>query len=633
VIEQRHELAPSDRECKVCGGQLEPMAGQTEDTEEITVEERSYRLVVHRRQKYRCACNSNVAAAPGPPKLIAGGRYSPEFAVHVAVQKYAAHLPLERQVEIMAHQGLETTSQTLWDQLVAAAAILKPSYVALGKWLLGQPLLHVDETGWPVNALDTRKPRWTAWCLCTATAAWFRIASSKSEAEGRQLLGGYSGTVVADGYKVYKNLARGSPGYRLAHCWAHVLRKFRATAESDSRSVWMLERIGELYKRERDITLAAAGNAVEHLALRQQQLKPLLDEIHGWALAQGGLRRSDFGKALAYVLSHWPGLIQLLDDAAVPLDNNPAYAELGISGDMPRPGLCRFGACTRRKRVGPLILGSIEVGIVLKGSQGMRAGCLTAGTSPVWLQMDRRSRGLVPSVPYRRGHRSGSSRSIRGPARERSRSDQTTEPPPGGASMPVTIIDHSDGSKSVVETDSHGDTHIFDILADGTRAEREQTGSSESHDEVVDRYTRPDDPINPITDDKATTYSDFGGDSGGGAEAGGGGAEAGGGGAEAGGGGAEAGGGGAEAGGGGAEAGGGGGAKAGGGGAEAGGGGAQAGGGGAEAGGGGGGGGEGGGGEAGGGGGGGEGGGVEGGGSGGGGGEGGGGGGEGGGGG
>jgi transposase len=221
VIEQRHELAPSDRECKVCGGQLEPMAGQTEDTEEITVEERSYRLVVHRRQKYRCACNSNVATAPGPPKLIAGGRYSPEFAVHVAVQKYAAHLPLERQVEIMAHQGLETTSQTLWDQLVATAAILKPSYVALGKWLLGQPLLHVDETGWPVNALDTRKPRWTAWCLCTATAAWFRIASSKSEAEGRQLLGGYSGTVVADGYKVYKNLARGSPGYRLAHCWAH----------------------------------------------------------------------------------------------------------------------------------------------------------------------------------------------------------------------------------------------------------------------------------------------------------------------------------------------------------------------------------------------------------------------------
>lgn len=328
VVEQRHELGEDERACKVCGGQLEAMVGQTEDAEEITVEERSYRLVLHRRQKYRCACNANVATAPGPPKLISGGRYSPEFAVHVAVQKYAEHLPLERQVEIMARHGLETTSQALWDQLAAAAAVLQPSYEALGVWLRKQPLLHVDETGWPVNALDTKKPHWTAWCLCTEAATWFRIASAKSEAEGRRLLGEYHGTVVADGYKVYKNLARGSPGYRLAHCWAHVLRKFRDTAENDFRSTWMLERIGELYKREREILLAAGGEVIQHLALRQEKLKPLLEEIRQWALAQSGLRRGDFGKALAYVLSHWHGLTQLLEDAAVPLDNNPAERAL-----------------------------------------------------------------------------------------------------------------------------------------------------------------------------------------------------------------------------------------------------------------------------------------------------------------
>jgi transposase len=328
VVEQRHELPESERACKVCGGQLEPMAGQTEDAEEITVEDRSYELKIHRRQKYRCACNGNVATAPGPPKLIAGGRYSPEFAVHVAVQKYGDHLPLERQVEIMSRHGLETTSQTLWDQLAAAAAVLKPSYEALAAWLLQQPLLHVDETGWPVNALDTHKPRWTAWCLCTEEAIWFRIASSKSEAEGRLLLGDYDGTVVADGYRVYKNLARGSPGYQLAHCWAHVLRKFRDTVEQDPRSVWMLEQIGELYQRERELVLTAAGDADRHLELRQDQLKPLLEAIREWALAQGGLRRSDFGKAVAYTLSHWQGLTQLLADAAVPLDNNPAERAL-----------------------------------------------------------------------------------------------------------------------------------------------------------------------------------------------------------------------------------------------------------------------------------------------------------------
>lgn len=330
VQEKVHELPESERGCRACGGQLAAMAGQYEESEEVTVTERSYTLLVHRRQKYRCRCNGNVTTAPGPQKLIPGGRYSLDFAVHVAVQKYGDHLPLERQVEIMARHGLQTTSQALWDQLEAAAALLRPTYEALGAWLLAQPLVHADETGWPVNAADQKKPRWTAWCLCNEQGLWLRIASSKSEAEGRRLLGQYPGTVVADGYKVYKNLAQGDgrTGYRLAHCWAHVLRKFRDLESNDPRSKWLLERIGELYGIEREILLEVGGDASRHLALRQQRAGPLVEQIRQWTMEQGGLRRSDFGKAMAYVLSHWPGLTLFLEDAIVPLDNNPAERAL-----------------------------------------------------------------------------------------------------------------------------------------------------------------------------------------------------------------------------------------------------------------------------------------------------------------
>lgn len=330
VVEKVHELPQEDRGCKACGGELSAMTGQYEESEEVTVTERSYHLQVHRRQKYRCRCNGNVTTAPGPQKLIAGGRYSLDFAVHVAVQKYGDHLPLERQVEMMSREGLETTSQALWDQLEAAAVLLRPTYEALGQWLLEQPLVHADETGWPVNAQDTKKPRWTAWCLCNDQAVWFRIASSKSEAEGRRLLGHYRGIVVADGYRVYKNLAQATerPGYRLAHCWAHVLRKFRETEANHPNSRWLLERIGELYATERAILLEAGADAERHLVLRQERAGPLLSEIRQWTLAQGGLRRSDFGKAVAYVLSHWSGLTLFVEEAAVPLDNNPAERAL-----------------------------------------------------------------------------------------------------------------------------------------------------------------------------------------------------------------------------------------------------------------------------------------------------------------
>ncbi len=330
IVERRHELAPNERDCKACGGTLEPMNGQYEEAEEITVTERSYSLVWHRRQKYRCRCNASVATAPGPVKLVEGGRYSLDFAVHVAVQKYGDHLPLERQVEIMRRHGLETTSQALWDQLDIAARVLRPSYEALGQALLSRPLLHVDETGWPVDGKDTEKPRWTAWCLCDEQATWFRIASSKSEAEGRRLLGDYRGTVVADGYRVYKKLAGGAqkPGYRLAHCWAHVLRKFRATESNDPRSSWILHAIGELYDCQREIAVEARGDPPLHRKLRQERIAPLLAGVRAWALDQGGLRRSDFGRAVAYLLSHWDGLTVFLEDPAVPLDNNPAERAL-----------------------------------------------------------------------------------------------------------------------------------------------------------------------------------------------------------------------------------------------------------------------------------------------------------------
>ena len=101
-LEERvHELPESERTCPTCQGTLEPMGDQSEDSEEITVIEPRYVLVKHRRRKYRCRCNAAVVTAPGPPKLQPGGRYSIEFAVHVAIAKFLDHLPLERQVRMM----------------------------------------------------------------------------------------------------------------------------------------------------------------------------------------------------------------------------------------------------------------------------------------------------------------------------------------------------------------------------------------------------------------------------------------------------------------------------------------------------------------------------------------------------
>jgi transposase len=305
VVEVRHELPPDQRDCPACGGELTEMAGQTETSKRITTIKLTYQVEHHVRQKYRCACNGAVVTAPGPAQVLPGSRYAPEFGVGVAVAKYTDHLPLERQVRMMAREGLVVESQTLWDQLNAIARHLEPTYEALGRRALDAPVINVDET---------------------------RILPGKSAEEGRQVLAGYRGIVVVDGFAVYEVLARDGPGVTLAHCWAHTKRKFEEIAAQwpvACADIGAL--IGELYAIERLVPGPFPGDAAVQ-ALRQQlrtaRSKPVLDRIWQWATVQVGLPRSDFGKAVRYMVERWAGLTRFLDDPRVGLDNNAAERAL-----------------------------------------------------------------------------------------------------------------------------------------------------------------------------------------------------------------------------------------------------------------------------------------------------------------
>jgi len=180
------------------------MAGQTEDAEEITVVERRFVLVTHKRQKYRCACNGCVDTAPGPLRLAArpdvgGRRYAPEFAVEVAIGKYGDHLPLERQARIMRREGLDVASQTLWDQIEALATALQPTYKALHRHVLAAPVIGADETWWRVHAGARGE---TVVGLERDESRRRRLHDSGEPVAGSGPAGaqGYGGIVLADGY-------------------------------------------------------------------------------------------------------------------------------------------------------------------------------------------------------------------------------------------------------------------------------------------------------------------------------------------------------------------------------------------------------------------------------------------------
>jgi transposase len=344
IVETVHTVPADQRACPACGGTLVEMTGQYETADRITTVQLSYHVERHARQKYRCACNGAVVTAPPPPALISGGRYAPAFVVGVAVAKYADYLPLERQVRMMARAGLVIDSQTLWDQLNALARHLEPTYEALGQRALAAPVIAADETRWP-RLGGTTPAAGTVWGIHAPTVASYRILPGKSAEEGRQLLGAYRGVAVVDGYAVYEVLARAGPDLTLAHCWAHTLRKYREIADRwPTACAEICTRIGELYAIERLVPGPFPGDAdtqAERRRLRHEQSRPILDHIWTWATVQVGLPRSDFGKAVRYMVERWTGLTRFLDDPCIPVDNNAAYPARGINRGMPRAGLCR----------------------------------------------------------------------------------------------------------------------------------------------------------------------------------------------------------------------------------------------------------------------------------------------------
>lgn len=336
LIEKVHELPDAQRRCEVCGGHLEEWKGQFEDSEEITVVMRSFALVKNRRKKYRCSCNANVQTAPGPLKLKAGSRYSVEFAVEVAAAKYLDHLPLNRQCRQMATDGLIVDTQTLWDQIETLASHLQPSYEALRDRILRSDMVHADETTWRYLTKGNKK-KWWAWGILGDNTVYYRIADSRATDVARQLLSGYKGIVMADGYSAYSSLARGQPGLRLAHCWAHVRRKFIEIEEHyPTACAEIVALIGKLYEVERLVPSVGPDAGAQEKSdaerlraqLRQERSRPLVQSIQQWAQQQRPLPQSGLGKAIAYMTEMWKGLTPFLEDPCVPLDNNAAERAL-----------------------------------------------------------------------------------------------------------------------------------------------------------------------------------------------------------------------------------------------------------------------------------------------------------------
>jgi len=342
-IEMVYDLPQEKKVCDLCGGVLEEWEGQEEESEEISVVQRKFFIKKNKQKKYRCKCGGCVKTAKKPPRLVKGGRYSVEFAIEVAVEKYLDHMPLDRQKRKMKREGLRVESQTLWDQIWALSQLLKPVYDRLLPYIFSFPVICADESIWYYIQKGGRK-RWYIWGASCPFGVYYKLDPSRSGEVAKELLGGFEGKIVTDGYDGYNILERAGPGeiarIILVNCWAHARRKF-VDCEKDFpneceeafelfRKLYMVEREAPdpwtLPEAEREEAFALIAK------LREEKSRPITQEIKEWAQKQLALPASDFRSALEYLLGHWKKLTVFLDDPKVPLDTNEI--ERGFRGPV-----------------------------------------------------------------------------------------------------------------------------------------------------------------------------------------------------------------------------------------------------------------------------------------------------------
>jgi transposase len=327
-------VEPEDTNCPCCRAPMHVIGEET--SPRLDVVPAQFRVIVTHRPKYACrACEQAVVQAPAPERLIKGGLPTEAMVAYVLVAKYAWHLPLYRQAQMLLAQGLDIKRAILAFWVGYAAAELKPLYLRLRELVLASGKIAVDETVAPV--LDPGRGRTKKgyfWAIARDDRPWggtdppavaYSYAPGRGAVHALKLLEHYRGIVQCDGYAAYKTIANAACGeaITLAFCWAHLRRRFFDIAKDGFAPIASeaLERIAALYAIEKTIRGQSAG---ERRAVRQDRSKPLVLELKTWfeqqlARVSG---KSLIAEAIRYGLNHWDGLTRFLDDGRIELDTN-----------------------------------------------------------------------------------------------------------------------------------------------------------------------------------------------------------------------------------------------------------------------------------------------------------------------
>jgi transposase len=300
-----------------------------------------FRVIRHVRPKYACKACDAITQAPAPPMPTPRGRATPAMLAHLLVSKYGDHLPLYRQSEIYAREGVDLDRSTLCGWVGQATWLLQPIVEGIRRHVFAAEKIHGDDTTVPVLAPGLGRTKtgrlWVyvrddrPFCGTAPPAAAYFYSPDRGGEHPAKHLASFGGFLQADGYAGFQALydrraadLRSNRAVTEVACWAHCRRKFFDVWDGKKSPVAKeaIERIAAFYTIESKARFAPPHERLAHRA----ETAPLLAAFFDWAdkVVTRVSAKSELAEAFRYTLKRQEPLSRFLTDARLEIDNNIA---------------------------------------------------------------------------------------------------------------------------------------------------------------------------------------------------------------------------------------------------------------------------------------------------------------------
>ena len=346
--EERVELRDPLYEPLVADGKAERIG--YEESIRLAFKRGGLRRLILARAKYKLLNATGEAVidtTPLPPETFRRSYAAPSLIAHILMEKYGKGMPLFRQEDAFARDGVPIDRGTMCRWVEDAGATVGATVVAAARaeMIAESFCIATDATGVAIQPIrsgdNTRKPcrRGHYFVLIgDRDHVFFEYTPKETSDAVRLMFKGYSGHIQADAKSVYDVLFRDADERppdddecsRLeVACLSHARRKFWEAALAKCQVAReALVRLGRIF--ELDASWRGKPPA-EIKRLRDAHLRPHFLAFFAWAEIEyekvrnvRGLLRSAFG----YAVRQKAALLRVLDDGRLVLENNRSEREL-----------------------------------------------------------------------------------------------------------------------------------------------------------------------------------------------------------------------------------------------------------------------------------------------------------------